>query len=347
MNLSIVTHDITDVLEKVHYRISEHSWTLSCKNRIFKLEIKWQDSRAILTNVNTKPPTPHHSAKPTYFDAEPIGLNVGRVDPPTSRLPTIKIKRKSPSKIRRDKARLELWKSRRKTGQTTSPLTSTTQPRPTGHSSVNIDYLVSQTTQSVLDKPTYCDTDTSVDGSLVLDCIPEQSAVTSTNLTSVPDPSHSSENSPQNSVNSEDFDKFTCQCLHPFTCAHTIPVPSAVPISVSNPSQPLRPPEPIPTFSDWNEIIKHQPPPSLLPVLTFEAISPPVHKRHIDSNSKSPNTPSTSDNPVRKRHKTEITDSGEGACQRYFDRWTAGLKSTAKVTTKASVKPVAKRAFKF
>ena len=126
MNNSIVTQDITDVLDKLQHRISEHSWTLSCKNRIFKLEIKWQDSRAILTNVNTKPPTPHHSAKPTYFDAEPIGLNTGRVDPPTSRLPTIKIKRKSPSKIRRDKARLELWKSRRKTGQTTSNVSSTT-----------------------------------------------------------------------------------------------------------------------------------------------------------------------------------------------------------------------------
>ena len=342
MNNRIVTQDISDVLEKLHHRISEHSWTLSCRNRVFKLEIKWQDFPAVSTNVNTRHHTPHHSAGPPVLDA-PISLSVGASNSRSS----TKTKRKSPSKIRRDKARLELWKSRRKTGQTTSPLTSTTQPRPTGHSSVNIDNLVSQTTQSVLDKPTYCDTDTSVDGSLVLDCIPEQSAVTSTNLISVPDPSHSSENSPQNSVNSEDFDKFTCQCLHPFTCAHTIPVPSAVPISVSNPSQPLRPPEPIPTFSDWNEIIKHQPPPSLLPVLTFEAISPPVHKRHIDSNSKSPNTPSTSDNPVRKRHKTEITDSGEGACQRYFDRWTAGLKSTAKVTTKASVKPVAKRAFKF
>ena len=340
MNNSIVTQDITDVLDKLQHRISEHSWTLSCKNRIFKLEIKWQDSRAILTNVNTKPPTPHHSAKPTYFDAEPIGLNVGRVDPPTSRLPTIKIKRKSPSKIRRDKARLELWKSRRKTGQTTSNDSSTTsenQQSTGSHSSSTITVPPAVHKSAIKRNTVYCNY--SSDSEYESDSDSE----------SVSDSSHTiSQPQALNTTLSPAVPVITCatnfdECLtsrvHPHSCDHNFPVSSAVPVSVAKSITPLlAPSDPIPTFSDWKEM-KLQPPPSLLPTLKFDAISPPVRKRHTGFQPKSPTISPPS---VRKRHSTEIKYSGEGACQRYCDKWSAIIKGATK-----PVKPDVKRPFRF
>ena len=270
---NIVTQDVKQVLEKLAHNVSDQSWTLKCRNGSFTLEIKWISLPAI-----TKQRPVLTCSKSPALDA-PISLTV-----PVSTRSATKTKRKSPSKIRRDRERFEQWKKRRHQSQTTSNNLSTSGTHSTGQSS-GIPICTRTRVNSGSENTV------NVDNSVNVLTDVSQNSVTS---------------SLQNSVKSDD-------CSDP------------IHVSVSK---------------------VH---PSLIPAITFEAISPPAHK--------SPAVPIICalpiDNIVRRRHKTEVRDSGEGACQRYCEKWTAPVKSNVNSmwkmvnSMKCTPKPDTKRAFRF
>ena len=99
---NIITPEINNVLDKLCINVVDQLWTLNCKNGEFKLEIKWSgQTPAILSKPNTTSTRSKHTA---LSDVAPISNKAK--------------KHKSPSKIRRDKARLELWKSRQQKAPT-------------------------------------------------------------------------------------------------------------------------------------------------------------------------------------------------------------------------------------
>ena len=87
---------------------------MNCKNGEFKLEIKWSgQAPAILSKPNTTSTRSKHTA---LSDVAPISNKAK--------------KHKSPSKLRRDKARLELWKSRRQKAATGTVTRTNSPARP-------------------------------------------------------------------------------------------------------------------------------------------------------------------------------------------------------------------------
>ena len=104
-------NDIISVVERLCGKVESNSWSLKCDNGTFSLHLSWAvRATDVPSSTRSNTDIPYQSRL-----THPSPSNLNDVAPTTRR------KKKSPSKLRRDRARLERWRTR---GQVThSPVT--------------------------------------------------------------------------------------------------------------------------------------------------------------------------------------------------------------------------------
>ena len=293
-------------MERLCGNIESNSWALKCENGSFSLHVSWSPFRATDVPSSTRSNTdiPYQSR---LTNIVPSTLN--------DVVPTARRKKKSPSKLRRDRARLERWRTR---GQVTN--SHATQPTYELEKHVlNLESTpIIVPKLSVLASAVVADT-LAVPPPVGSPVIARVAVADTVTVTPAVVPEH---------------------CLAGTVVADTVTVPP-----------PAGPPV-LPRAAAVDTVITHAVLPDTVQTLAIdppcsapteivvpEEVTTPMRKRHTGF-TPTPSVIIPCDNS-RKRHCTATKDSQPGAQERYLSRWNASNKIssfTAEALRETSVK---------